>query len=349
MLKIAQPIANDETLRVINEVLEEIEKPITGVKACQKAICNREKGVLVLTGDTTPMDLIMHLPALCEEHSVKYVFVETKKQLKGEVTCVFIKKEGEDKMDTPVDDESEKKPYQVIFGKEFRKTYISSPCHIGIPVDQLPNKYRTKHKLESLIKKLIKNKYYVAKPDDSTSKDVLDIVKLEIDQFVSFDVFFTLLDYLIHQISPLDVKMIYISLINNYEAIINSSLIQDFLNSNLEIIPSVNYDEIPKTFIEKFMYKDSGILLATSLIINNNVLASYFYYYITINDPGFLNSDYIWMFLAVLVSLVDDDKKFKLVEITRDKIFNLKNTNLDKFEKTEIFLRAIGVTKEDIL
>ncbi|EOB11869.1 hypothetical protein NBO_707g0003 [Nosema bombycis CQ1] len=97
------------------------------------------------------------------------------------------------------------------------------------------------------------------------------------------------------------------------------------------------------------MYKDSGILFATSLIINNNDLAGYFYYYITITDPGFLNSDYIWMFLAVLVSLVDDDKKFKLVEITRDEIINLKNTNLEKFEKTEIFLRAIGVTKEDIL
>jgi hypothetical protein len=213
----------------------------------------------------------------------------------------------------------------------------------------LPNKYSTKYKLESLIKKLIKNKYYETKPEDSTVQDVLNVVKLEIDHFVSFDIFFTLLDYLIHQISPIDTKMIYISLINNYETVKTPSLVQDFLNSNLELIPSVSYNEIPKSFTEKFMYKDSGILLATSLIINNNDLAGYFYYYITITDPGFLNSDYIWMFLAVLVSLVDDDKKFKLVEITRDEIIKLKNTNLEKFEKTEIFLRAIGVTKEDIL
>ena len=95
MLKIAQPVASEGTLKIINEVLKGIEKPITGVKACQKAICNGEKGVLVLTADTTPMDLITHLPALCEEHGVKYVFVKTKKQLKGEATCVFIKKEDD--------------------------------------------------------------------------------------------------------------------------------------------------------------------------------------------------------------------------------------------------------------
>lgn len=93
MIPIAKPLANDNLVKLINETIELIDKPITGVKACQKHILNKEKGVLVLTGDTSPIDLITHLPALCEENNAKYVFVETRQQLKGQITCCFILKD----------------------------------------------------------------------------------------------------------------------------------------------------------------------------------------------------------------------------------------------------------------
>lgn len=97
MIEIAKPLADKKILKMINSILEEIEKPITGVKASQKHILNDEKGILVLTGDTSPMDLITHLPALCEEKKTKYIFVESRRQLKGEYTCLFIKKDQENK------------------------------------------------------------------------------------------------------------------------------------------------------------------------------------------------------------------------------------------------------------
>ncbi|KAF9760556.1 putative H/ACA ribonucleoprotein complex subunit 2-like protein [Nosema granulosis] len=93
MIKIASPLADKKITKMINGIIQETEKPITGVKASQKRILNEEKGILVLTGDTTPMDLITHLPALCEEKKIKYIFVESRHQLKGEYTCVFIKKD----------------------------------------------------------------------------------------------------------------------------------------------------------------------------------------------------------------------------------------------------------------
>jgi H/ACA ribonucleoprotein complex subunit 2 len=69
--------------------------------------------LLILAADITPIDIISHLPVLCEEAQVPYVFVPSKEALgqasstKRPTSCVMVcpdqkkakKKEGEDEGD----------------------------------------------------------------------------------------------------------------------------------------------------------------------------------------------------------------------------------------------------------
>jgi H/ACA ribonucleoprotein complex subunit 2 len=100
MIPIARPLASAEVQQRIVKLISKRDgkKLRTGVKACQKAIEGGMDGLLVLTADTTPMDLISHLPVLCEEEQVKYVFVGRKKDLPRSYTCVFLEKEEDSEM-----------------------------------------------------------------------------------------------------------------------------------------------------------------------------------------------------------------------------------------------------------
>ena len=56
-----------------------------------------EKGVCVIAGDISPIDVISHLPVLCEDNDVPYIFVNSKEalglagQTKRPTSCVLIK------------------------------------------------------------------------------------------------------------------------------------------------------------------------------------------------------------------------------------------------------------------
>lgn len=68
-----------------------------GVKECEKAIkkCPLKSanpgstdvpGLVIIAGDISPMDVIMHFPILCEEHNVPYLFVKSRADL-GVAAC----------------------------------------------------------------------------------------------------------------------------------------------------------------------------------------------------------------------------------------------------------------------
>eukprot|EP01128_Nolandella_sp_AFSM9_P012225 TRINITY_DN9071_c0_g1_i1.p1 TRINITY_DN9071_c0_g1~~TRINITY_DN9071_c0_g1_i1.p1 ORF type:complete len:135 (+),score=43.87 TRINITY_DN9071_c0_g1_i1:21-425(+) len=52
-----------------------------GVKEVCKAIRKGEKGLCVLAGDISPIDVITHIPVLCEDAEIPYVFVPSKEAL----------------------------------------------------------------------------------------------------------------------------------------------------------------------------------------------------------------------------------------------------------------------------
>jgi H/ACA ribonucleoprotein complex subunit 2 len=62
-----------------------------------KAVRKGEKGICVIAGDISPIDVISHLPCLCEDNDVPFVFVPSKEargtagQTKRPTSCVLIK------------------------------------------------------------------------------------------------------------------------------------------------------------------------------------------------------------------------------------------------------------------
>ncbi|KAM0671752.1 hypothetical protein OCOL_001193 [Ordospora colligata] len=92
MIPIAHPLAKGATEQMIAALVSEYANKailVTGIKKCLKHIEHESEGLLVLTADTTPMDLITHLPSLCEERGIRYVFVNDKTCIPNRFTCVF--------------------------------------------------------------------------------------------------------------------------------------------------------------------------------------------------------------------------------------------------------------------
>jgi len=52
-----------------------------GVREVQKFIRKGERGIVVLAGDTSPIDVITHMPVLCEDNHIPYCYVPSKDEL----------------------------------------------------------------------------------------------------------------------------------------------------------------------------------------------------------------------------------------------------------------------------
>ncbi len=52
-----------------------------GVNEATKSIERGEADLIVIAGDVDPAEIVMHLPALCEEKDINYTFVPSKEEL----------------------------------------------------------------------------------------------------------------------------------------------------------------------------------------------------------------------------------------------------------------------------
>ncbi|KAM7267263.1 hypothetical protein ACFE04_009429 [Oxalis oulophora] len=67
-----------------------------GVKEVVKSIRRGNKGLCIIAGNISPIDVITHLPILCEENDIPYVYVPSKEDLatagvtKRPTCCVLV-------------------------------------------------------------------------------------------------------------------------------------------------------------------------------------------------------------------------------------------------------------------
>ncbi|KAM4676769.1 H/ACA ribonucleoprotein complex subunit 2 [Discoglossus pictus] len=66
-----------------------------GVKEVQKFINKGEKGIVVMAGDTLPVEVYCHLPVMCEDRDIPYAYVPSKSDLGAAAgskrpTCVIM-------------------------------------------------------------------------------------------------------------------------------------------------------------------------------------------------------------------------------------------------------------------
>ncbi|KAJ3387343.1 snoRNA-binding protein [Entophlyctis sp. JEL0112] len=96
---IALPLASKKLAKKVYKSVKRAAKVRAvkrGVKEVIKGLRKGAKGCVVLAGDISPIDVISHIPVLCEEHSVPYVYTPSKQDLgaasntKRPTSCVMV-------------------------------------------------------------------------------------------------------------------------------------------------------------------------------------------------------------------------------------------------------------------
>jgi H/ACA ribonucleoprotein complex subunit 2 len=85
------------------------------VKALRKSSANASQtdptAIVVIAADISPMDVISHIPVLCEDHSVPYIYIKSRAQLgeasatKRPTSVVMVSKDKSGKKGEEVDEE----------------------------------------------------------------------------------------------------------------------------------------------------------------------------------------------------------------------------------------------------
>ncbi|KAL6941560.1 snoRNA-binding protein [Hanseniaspora osmophila] len=84
VVKFAEPLASKKLNKKILKTVKKASKAKNvkrGVKETVKALRKGEKGLVIIAGDISPPDVISHLPVLCEDQHVPFVFIPSKQEL----------------------------------------------------------------------------------------------------------------------------------------------------------------------------------------------------------------------------------------------------------------------------
>ena len=112
--KIAKPLASKKTTKKVHKLVKKATQGKCvkrGVKEVVKALRKGEKGFCVIAGDISPIDVISHLPSMCEDRNIPYFYVPSKHDLgnaactKRPTSCILV---------NPGDDFSESELYAKI-------------------------------------------------------------------------------------------------------------------------------------------------------------------------------------------------------------------------------------------
>ncbi|KAJ8254676.1 hypothetical protein GJAV_G00195940 [Gymnothorax javanicus] len=101
---IAQPLAPRKLSKKLYKCVKKASKlkqVRRGVKEVQKFINKGETGIVVLAGDTLPIDVYCHLPIMCEDRNLPYAYIPSKVDLGSSAgskrpTCVIMIKPHEE-------------------------------------------------------------------------------------------------------------------------------------------------------------------------------------------------------------------------------------------------------------
>ena len=81
---IANPLADEKLAKKVLKCVKAAAKDKLirrGVKEVVKALKKGEKGLAVIAGDISPVEVIAHVPILCEEKNIAYIYVPAKEEL----------------------------------------------------------------------------------------------------------------------------------------------------------------------------------------------------------------------------------------------------------------------------
>jgi H/ACA ribonucleoprotein complex subunit 2 len=86
---IAKPLASAKTTKKLHKLVKKASQAKfvkRGVKEVVKALRKGETGFCIIAGDISPVDVITHLPIMCEDRNIPYFYVPSKLDL-GAAAC----------------------------------------------------------------------------------------------------------------------------------------------------------------------------------------------------------------------------------------------------------------------
>ncbi|XP_070502353.1 H/ACA ribonucleoprotein complex subunit 2-like protein [Chironomus tepperi] len=84
--KISNPLASKKLAKKIYKLIKKASKErtkniINGLKDVQTRIRKGERGIAIFAGDVYPLDIVCHLPAVCEEKDIQYCYTPSRQDL----------------------------------------------------------------------------------------------------------------------------------------------------------------------------------------------------------------------------------------------------------------------------
>ncbi|XP_005175913.1 H/ACA ribonucleoprotein complex subunit 2-like protein [Musca domestica] len=105
---ISQPMASKKIAKKCYKLIKKAMKHKTylrnGLKDVQTRLRKGETGLVIFAGDVTPIDIMCHLPAVCEEKGIPYVYTPSRADLGAAMgvrrgTVALLVRENEDYKD----------------------------------------------------------------------------------------------------------------------------------------------------------------------------------------------------------------------------------------------------------
>ncbi|KAF5835597.1 nucleolar protein [Dunaliella salina] len=82
--KIANPLAKEKLCKKILKLCKKAsqrKQTKRGVKEVVKALQKKQRGICILAGDISPIDVLSHVPIVCEDHQIPYIYIPSKQEL----------------------------------------------------------------------------------------------------------------------------------------------------------------------------------------------------------------------------------------------------------------------------
>ena len=96
---IAEPLASDKMNKKLVKLIKKSMKGKNvhrGVKETVKAVRKGTKGLVIIAADISPIDVLSHLPILCEDKNIAYIYVRSRAEIgeacktKRPTSCVLV-------------------------------------------------------------------------------------------------------------------------------------------------------------------------------------------------------------------------------------------------------------------
>ncbi|KAF4523939.1 hypothetical protein B566_EDAN011193, partial [Ephemera danica] len=91
--KISKPMAGKKLTKKLLKLVKKAGKDkknnmFFGIKSVQKALRKGEKGLVLMAGDVSPIEIMCHIPGVCEERALPYIYVPSRRDMGSAMGCL---------------------------------------------------------------------------------------------------------------------------------------------------------------------------------------------------------------------------------------------------------------------